>query len=144
MILSLSINERRRRIVDPKTIVKEFFERVYNQRDYDCVMTLFSDDYYEHTENGARSNRDACDIIKNATTIFPDLSVQIDNIIAETDRVAVRLTFSATHKGEFFGVPASGKKIVFEAMEFFKIAEGKIVESWGNWPIYDILEQMKS
>jgi len=129
--------------VNSKKLVQSFFERVYNQRDYEYVMTLFSDDYYEHTENGARSNKDAHGIIKNAFSIFPDLKVQINNIVAENDIVAVRLTFSCTHKGEFFGVRATNKKIVFEAMEFFKIADGKIIESWGSWPVFDILEIIK-
>jgi steroid delta-isomerase-like uncharacterized protein len=142
-IFEFLMKERRCITMNPKKMVQSFFERVYNQRDYEYVMTLFSDDYYEHTKNGARSNKDACSIIKNAISVFPDLKVQINNVIAENDIVAVRLTFSITHKGEFFGIQATSKKIVFEAMEFFKVADDKIIESWGSWPIFDILEKMK-
>ena len=129
--------------MNAEEVVISFFERVYNQKDFEHVMDIYADDYHEHTETGAHDNQDAYNIIKGAVSIFPDLHVEINEILSKDGMVAVRLTFTATHKGEFFGIPASDKTIAFEAMEFFKIVNGRITESWGSWPIYDMLEMLK-
>jgi len=126
-----------------KEIVTEFFEEVYNKRNFDYILSFFSDDYYEHRDDGARTNKDALEITKMACSIFPDLSVLIKDIIAEGDLISVRVIFSGTHKGTYLNALPSNKFIQWEAMEFFKIKNGVIIESWGAWPNYDILEMLK-
>lgn len=127
----------------PTEIVLSFFERVYNQKDLEYVLAIFADDYYEHTETGARSKQDCRDIIMGAFGAFPDIQVEVNDLVAQDDLVATRLTFTVTHKGEIFGVPATNKSITFEAMEFFKVIDGLINESWGSWPIYDIIQKLQ-
>ncbi len=128
----------------PTELVTSFFERVYNQKDFDYVFEIYADNYYEHTATGARCKEDCRNIIVGACEAFADLHVAINDLIAVGDRVATRLTFTVTHKAEIFGVPATGKTISFEAMEFFKISDGLISETWGSWPIYDIIQQLEA
>ena len=131
--------------MDARELVISFFERAYNKKEFGYVMNIFAADYMEHTETGARSNQDCRDIIMGTCEIFPDIHVEINEIVERNDEiVAARLTFSATHKGEFFGIPATNKHIQFEAIEFFRIADGLIIESWGSWPIYDIVNMLNS
>ena len=130
--------------MDANELIISFFEQVYNQKDFDYVMELFAENYYEHTETGARSNQDCQTIIKGACSIFPDLQVEINDLISQDEIVAVRLTFTGTHQGEFFGIPATHKQVRFEAMEFFKMSDDLITESWGSWPIYDILQKLRN
>ncbi len=127
-----------------KVIVKEFFEEVYNKRNFEYILDFFSKTYYEHRADGARTNMDAYEITKMACNIFPDLLVKIEDIIEENNLIAIRLTFTGTHKGTYINSVASGKFITFEAMEFFKIDNGLITESWGSWPNYDILELLNT
>lgn len=128
----------------PTDIVISFFERVYNQKDFDYVMDIYADDYYEHSETGARSKQDCRKIIMGAFVAFPDLHVEVNELVAQDEIVATRLTFTVTHKNEIFGVPTTNKTIAFEAMEFFKVSEGLITESWGSWPIYDIVQKLQN
>jgi len=65
-----------------------------------------------------------------AVSAFPDLNVDIDDILAEGDKVVTRYTLKGTHKGTFMGIPATGKQIVTKAVEIDKIVKGKIVERW--------------
>ncbi|MEO1299857.1 MAG: ester cyclase [Cyanobacteria bacterium J06636_16] len=125
-------------------LVISFFERVYNRKDFDYVMEIHAEDYYENTATGARSNQDCRDIIKKTCLIFPDLHVEVNEILAKNEIAAVRPTFTGTHKDTFFGLAATNKIITFEAMEFFRIVDGLIIESWGNWPIFYILERLKT
>ena len=61
---------------------------------------------------------------------FPDLHARIDDLVAEGDRVAVRLTFRGTHPGEFLGVPATGRTVSYVSHEFYRIAGGLVAEEW--------------
>ncbi|OJF77428.1 MAG: hypothetical protein BKP49_00070 [Treponema sp. CETP13] len=126
-----------------KQIVKDFFDRVYNKQDFDYVLEIFSTNYFEHTLTGARTNIEAIKILKSAFEVFPDLKVTIGDIIAEKNIVAVRVNFSGTPVKQFINTPPNNKIINWEAMEFFKLEHNKIIESWGSWPLFDIIEQMK-
>ena len=127
-----------------KNLVLSFFDQVYNKKNLDTVLDLFNDDYYEHREDGARSNLDAINIIKGAFSIFPDLRCDVKDIVCEEDDVFARVVFTGTHRGEFLGVQPKDKEITFEAMEQFRIRNGKISESWGSWPLYDIVQKLQS
>ncbi|WP_297691261.1 ester cyclase [uncultured Eudoraea sp.] len=114
------------------------------QTNKDIVINFFASDYFEHRVDGARTNEDCVNIIKGAEKIFPDLTVKIEDIIAENDLIAVRLTFNATHKDVFLGIEATNKNITWEAMEFFRLKDGKITETWGNWPLHDMVDLLSN
>jgi predicted ester cyclase len=63
---------------------------------------------------------------------FPDLSITVENVVAEGDRVATRVIMRGTHQGEFQGIAPTGKRVEVRAMDMFRISEGKIVEHWGH------------
>lgn len=117
-----------------KDIVKGFFIEAYQNQNYDFIMQYFSDNYYDHSPANARSNADAVGIIKIVHTMFSDLNLTILDLIEENDMVAARIQFEGTHIGECLGIPATGKRIAWEALENFKVVDGKVIESWGYWP----------
>jgi steroid delta-isomerase-like uncharacterized protein len=61
---------------------------------------------------------------------FPDLQAHIEDIVAAKDKVAVRLRFRGTHRGEFLGMPATGRTIEYVSHEFYRITDGLIAEEW--------------
>ena len=63
---------------------------------------------------------------------FPDLSITIEDVMAEGDRVAARVTMHGTHSGEFQGIAPTGKRVEVRAIDMFRIANGKIVEHWAH------------
>ena len=63
---------------------------------------------------------------------FPDLSVVVEDVMAEGDRVTARVTMRGTHRGEFQGISPTGKRVEVRAIDMFRISEGKIVEHWGH------------
>ena len=63
--------------------------------------------------------------------VFPDLQAHIEgSIVANQDKVAVRLRFRGTHRGEFLGIPATGRTIEYVSHESYRIADGLIAEEW--------------
>ncbi|MEP7255894.1 MAG: ester cyclase [Ferruginibacter sp.] len=73
---------------------------------------------------------------------FPDLKVVIHELVAEGDKVTTRKSFHATHKGEFFGVPASNKKVTMEVIDIIRLRDGKYVEHWGILDMQGLMGQI--
>lgn len=126
-----------------KEIVQGFFE-IYNSKDYQAIHKYFAPNYYDHGLPQVRSAKDAIEILKITHQAFPDIQVVVDELIEESDQVAFRGHFRATHLGEFVGIAPSGAKIEFEALEIFKLQDGKVTESWGYWPMALIISQIES
>ena len=127
---------------DAKNVVKTFFEQGYEAHNYEYVMDCVATDYVDHSPASARSNADAVNILKIVEGQFSDLKITILDLFAEGDMVATRIRFEGTHSGTCQGVPATGRHISFEALENFRVVDGRIVESWGYWPDDDIRRQL--
>ena len=75
---------------------------------------------------------------------FSELSITMLDIFSDDDMVATRVLYEGIHSGVCMGIPATGKRISFEALENFKVVGGKIVESWGYWPDKEIEEKLRT
>lgn len=124
-------------------IVNRFFKEGYENKNYAEVIDLVAEDYIDHSPAGARSNAQAVEILKIVAGMFSDLSIKMLDIFAENDLVATRVLYDGVHSGECMGISATGKRISFEALENFKVVNGKIVESWGYWPDKEIEEKLR-
>ena len=125
-----------------KEIVKKFFE-IYNSKDYEAIYKYFAPNYKDHGLPQVRSAEDAIAILKSTHKAFPDIKVVIDDLIEENNKVVFRGHFTATHLGEFVGMPPSGVKVEFEALEIFKLENHQVTESWGYWPLPVIVSQIQ-
>lgn len=130
--------------LSPKEIVVKFFEDGYTNQNYDYIMTCVADNYIDHSPAGARSNADAVGILKIVAGQFSDMTVKVLDAFAEGGMVATRVLYEGTHTGTCMDIPATGKHISFEALENFKVEQGKITESWGYWPDKEIEYKLKS
>lgn len=74
---------------------------------------------------------------------FPDLKVVIHDMIAEGDRVTTRKSFHATHKGAFFGVPATGRSVVMDVIDIIRLRDGKYMEHWGILDLQGLMAQIQ-
>ena len=63
---------------------------------------------------------------------FPDLTIAVEDVVAEGDLVTARVTMRGTHSGEFQGIAPTGKRVEVKAIDMFRIEGGKIVEHWGH------------
>lgn len=130
--------------LSPKDIVVKFFEDGYTNHNYDYVMTCMAEDYIDNSPAAARSNADAVGILKIVAGQFSNLTIKVLDVFAEGGMVATRILYDGIHTGTCMGIPATGKHITFEALENFKVVNGKITESWGYWPDKEIEQKLKS
>lgn len=73
---------------------------------------------------------------------FPDIQWTLEEMVAENDTVAARFIMCGTHQATFFGVPASGKKIRVQAVNFYRFSNGKIIEERGQPDLLALLQQI--
>lgn len=115
-----------------KAIVRRFMES-YNNRELDIFEELVAEDYYDHVfEQRGRDNLKQ--LFTTAFEGFPDWYEAIEDIIAEDDKVWVRVKATGTHTGEWnlFGVvlPPTGKQITLNMVFIWRLEDGKLVEGW--------------
>ena len=115
-----------------KQIVSQFFE-LLGRHDTERMEQLIvsSTQYSFHPSgmppldwNGHKQ------LLAAITKAFPDLHHDIKDIVAEGDKVAVRLNVTGTHKGEFQGIPPSGRKLSLDEMAFLTIVDKRVTEGW--------------
>jgi steroid delta-isomerase-like uncharacterized protein len=73
---------------------------------------------------------------------FPDIQWTLEEMITEGDRVAARFIMRGTHRGVFFGLPPTGKPIQVQAMNFYRLSGGQIVEERGQPDLLGLLQQI--
>jgi steroid delta-isomerase-like uncharacterized protein len=72
--------------------------------------------------------------------VFPDLHVTVEDLIAEGDKVVGRNSVTGTHRGDYMGLPATGRSVAYDEIFIFRLANGRIAETWG---VVDVFSQMK-
>ncbi len=127
-----------------KQVVRQFFE-AFDRHDIQSMEHLVSTANYSLHFAGMpnmdwNGHKQLLTAIINA---FPDVHHDIKDAVAEgADKVAIRVNVTGTHKGEFLGVPQSGKKASITSMDFFTIADGKFVEHWVNADLMGLMQQI--
>ena len=126
-----------------KQIVRRYQE-IYNSNDLDALSEVVSEDL--RTPRIMAGIPTGIEGAKAAHRImlvgFPDYQTVIDDLIAEDDKVVARTTMSGTNTGNFMGIPTTGKHISFTGIYVARIANGKIVEHWGEEDSVSLLQQL--
>lgn len=125
-----------------KQLVAEYLS-IYESHRYERLHELFASDYADHGPAQARNPEDVTRTLRAVERAFPDLSVEILDLIAESDRVAMRAWFSGTHSADYMDTQPLRRHVEWEGLEIFRIADHRIAESWGSWPEASMLRQMK-
>ena len=127
-----------------KATNRRFYEEVINQKHLAVVDEIAGTNYVNHSfPPGLPPGREGLKAFVGAFhTAFPDGQLNIDQMIAEGDTVATRLTFHGTHSGDFMGIPPTGKKVTVPALDMARYADGKLVEHWGGPDQMSLMQQL--
>jgi predicted ester cyclase len=122
-----------------KEIVREGVQRVWNGD-----LGLIADDYVDHNmAPWLPPGREGLAALYQATLVaFPDFNVTLEQLIADGDLVAVRITNRGTNTGSFVGNPPTGKHATWTTIAIFRVADGMIVERWGVIDLFSLLGQL--
>jgi steroid delta-isomerase-like uncharacterized protein len=126
-----------------KAVVRRWVE-AFNEGNLDAVDDLLTDSYVRHDPNSpeVRGPEEEKQLIAMYRSAFPDLRFTVEDMVAEADKVVARVGISATHEGELLGIPPSGRRLSFTAMELYRLEGGKIDEQWVNVDTLGMMQQI--
>ena len=125
-----------------KAVVRRFVEEVINKHNLAKIDELFNTDYVNHTP-GLPPGREAEKQLNSVSfAAFPDARVTIEDLVAEGDKVAARVSYRGTPTGDFMGIPPTGKQFIVTGAGVFRVADGKIAEQWSNLDMLSLMQQL--
>jgi len=128
-----------------KAIVRRLYEQAFNHTgDLAVIEEFIATDFNDHAAlpglpPGREGFRQAVLAWRHA---FPDLTLTVDAIVAAEDAVVIAWTGRGTHRGELMGIPPTGVAGQVVGISFNRIADGRVVERWGNSDDLGLLQQL--
>jgi steroid delta-isomerase-like uncharacterized protein len=129
-----------------KALVRRWFREVWNEGREATIDELFAESGVAYglgdTEAEVRGPAQLKPFVRNLRDSFPDLQISIHDIVAEDDKVMVRVLLEGTHSGSGLGVPPSGRRIHVAGIVVIRIARGQFIEGWNSWDQLGLLRQI--
>jgi steroid delta-isomerase-like uncharacterized protein len=127
-----------------KAAAHRFFQEVVNEGRVDVIPELTTEDFVEHeTMPGAPEGREAVSwFVTSFRNAVPHLHAEVDDLIAEGDKLAVRSTWSGTHEGDLFGLAGTGKRFAMNVIDIVRFESGKVAEHWGVSDVAGMMQQV--
>jgi steroid delta-isomerase-like uncharacterized protein len=126
-----------------KALVRRFVDEIFVRGSFEAVDELLADDFVGHTWPSTGDGKaDLKRAIERVSTGLADATFTIEDMIAEDDRVAVRLTASARQIGPFLGMPGSGRTYTIGEIHIFRIRDQRVVEHWHQFDALGMMRQL--
>ena len=126
-----------------EAVVLRFLYEGLNGRSFAVVKEVTAPGFVDHNPFGTTVGLPAFEKVAGTLlTAFPDAHFTVLEVLAAGNTVAVRDVSTATHKGTFLGVPATGKKVSWSEYQFWHLANGKITDVWVTWDTLGLLRQI--
>jgi steroid delta-isomerase-like uncharacterized protein len=130
--------------MDHASTMRTAYERI-NSGDVDGFGGMVADDFIEREETpGFAPTKDGTlEFFRMILTAFPDMHMKVEDVIAERDKTVARVTVTATHQGEFLGVPASGNAVNVGLIDIMRFDDrGLVCEHWGVMDMLSLMQQI--
>jgi steroid delta-isomerase-like uncharacterized protein len=129
-----------------KATARRWFEEVWNQGRETTIDELFAANGVAHglgdSEADVHGPAEFKPFLANMRAGIPDARVRVEDILAEDDRVAIRVTLEGTHTGDGLGVPPTGRRVSIQGIIIARMANGQMVEAWNSYDQLGLLRQI--
>jgi steroid delta-isomerase-like uncharacterized protein len=118
--------------------------QAFNERDFATEAACRAPDFVAHV-SGAPAPLDGdgwMAFLGAFAAAFPDAQIAVDGSVGERDMVASRWTLTATHRGDFQGVPPTGRQVTMAGIEYNRVVDGKIAEHWAQFDVIGVMQQL--
>jgi len=127
-----------------KNLVARYYDEMWNKWNFALVDELLAKEISFRGSFGTETHGRAafCNYMRRVQGAFPDFCNEIDEMIAERNRVFTRLTYTGTHRGEIFGVAPTGRKVSYAGAAFYRIENGQVAQGWVLGDLTGLLAQL--
>lgn len=130
-----------------KALMRRWFEEVWNRGNGAAIAEMFVSDgkcYGFPDPDGFVGIEGFVETHKNFRSAFPDIRIAIDDMIAEGDRVATRVTCTGRHTGEGLGFAATGQPATLKGVAIVRVEKGKIAEAWNYFDVPGMVAKLQA
>jgi predicted ester cyclase len=115
-----------------KKLIRDYTAQVFNKHDATAAVGFMSPDAQWHggTLGTIQGAENIAGMLGGFFAGLPDLVATEQEMVAEGELVSVRFDIEATHEGPLFGIPATGRRLRWDAIDLYRISDGRIVEEW--------------
>ena len=124
--------------------MRSAYDRV-NTGDIDGFGALLAEDFVEHEEvPGLPPTKEGViAYFRSLLTSFPDMQMNVEDVIASENKAVARVTATATHQGEFMGIPPTGKAVEMQLIDIMRFDDaGLVCEHWGVAELLSLMQQL--
>ncbi|MEJ7651970.1 MAG: ester cyclase [Chloroflexia bacterium] len=129
---------------DVKALVKRWFEAAWNEDDAAVLEETTAPDFELHAAGPGPSP--GLEGLKMLTgmwrSAFPEGRMEMEDMIAEDDKVVVRWTAAGEHRGPLFGSPPTGASVRWTGITIYRVADGRVCEGWGEQDSAGLMQQL--
>lgn len=117
---------------ESRAVIRRAYEEIWNQRNVEVVDEIVAEDFlnYAAPSDRQRGRQGLKDVVRMFESAFPDFRYEVEDVIAEGEKVVVRDVFRGTHEGDFLGIPATGNRVTMEAIHIYRLSGGRLAEHW--------------
>ncbi len=125
-------------------LLGEYMRAVWDERNPRAVERFVSETYRRHGSPllPPFDRAQQIDRLEALQSAFPDISIEVNDVVAADDRIAFLSTLTGTHTGEFMGIPATRRRVTVRLVDMIRVEGGRFVEQWGGPDMFDLLRQL--
>jgi steroid delta-isomerase-like uncharacterized protein len=126
-----------------KAILRQAYDAI-NRNDLDALDEMVASDITDHdpTPGQGPGLEGVKDYFSSLHAAFPDVHMDVEEMIAEGDKIVARVSVSGTHQGEFMGIAPTGNRMTIAGIDILRITDGKVVEHWGKFDDLGMMQQL--
>jgi steroid delta-isomerase-like uncharacterized protein len=126
-----------------EAVARRFFDDVWTGGRYEAADALLASNHQHHISGQTIVGPEAVkQMARGLRGAFPDLEFVIEDTIVEGDKVVVRWAAHGTHTGPFGELTATGRRVEWTGIDLIHLADGRIVELWGNNDALGLVDQL--
>jgi len=128
-----------------KAVVRRFLKEVFEGGNLELVDEIFAPVYVLHdpiAPDEVRGPEGMKQYVSMYRGAYPDTHFTIEDQIAEGDEVVTRWTGQGTHEGELTGIPPTGAQVTVTGIQFDRVVDGEIQETWVNYDALGMMQQL--
>jgi steroid delta-isomerase-like uncharacterized protein len=131
-------------VQDNKAVIRQYLEEAWNLKNLGILDQLTASNYSRYISGQASplDREGQKQRIASFHQGLPDVHLTLEDMVAEGDKVVFRINLHGTHTGTLLGVPPTGKQVTISAIDIARLADGKIVEHWGQMDTLGLLQQL--
>jgi steroid delta-isomerase-like uncharacterized protein len=127
-----------------KDLVRRYYELLWNCWNFALADELIAESvvFRGSLGIGVQGREGFKECMRTVRRAFPDFHNHIEELIAENDRVAARLTYTGTHQGDVLGIAPTGRRVSYAGVALFRVVDNRVAEGWVLGDVHGLVQQL--